>query len=87
MFFYMACNTQQFDMCFVVFVLQLFLKPCSMDWMACFFVQLVFCVGGKTKVRNHQVVGSLALFVDVLNFVGVVFTLVIELSAISFRYS
>ena len=80
-------------MCIIVFVLQLFLKPCSMDWMACLcavdwsFFLLVSCVGGKTKGRNHQVIGSLVLFVDVLNFVGVLFILVIELPVIYFRYS
>ena len=46
-----------------------------------------FVGGGKNKVRTHKVVGSLVLFVDVLNFIGVLFIMVIEFLFISVRYS
>ena len=58
---------------------------CSCLELFLFFVGLL-CGGAKSKVRHHQVMGSLVLFVDVLNFVGVLSILVIGLLAI-FRYS
>ena len=39
--------------------------------------------GGKNKVRTHTVVGSLVLFVDVLDFIGVLLIMVIGLLFIS----
>ena len=55
-------------------------------WLACvqlieialFFVVGLLCGGRQKNVRDLQVVGQV-LFVDVLNFVGVLFILVIEL--------
>ena len=62
--------------------------------MACLFavswsvlLLVSFVGGGKNEVRIHKVVGSLVLFVDVLNFIGVLFIMVIEFLFISVRYS
>ena len=51
------------------------------------FLLVSFVGGGKNKVRTHKVVGSLVLFVDVLNFIGVLFIMFIEFLLISVRYS
>ena len=53
----------------------------------CFLLLVSFVGGGKNKVRTHKVVGSLVLFGGILNFIGVLFILVIEFLFISVRYS